>query len=275
MIIKNKEELEEWLDQNYWFEDGYVSKIEGEPDGTLRITVGYEIEGTYVAGESQKLKEFEISPKNVSKWTYSKEHPFSPSHEWCIKGIDLADDGLGLKFETPYIFEMVCSTLEISNPRIIEGYTQPWTSDRGIYIVAPHREVPTPAYWIKELKKSGLEGSFRYYCGAAKGVNELPYPDYSGYYIQATDRIEESQEGIFFNAITNEKNELRISLELKDEESGEVWRAILRIFSNWENIKISCGNVVFEQAEWSGFLETGRYPERIEKIKTTIDTGQP
>ncbi|ARS35687.1 hypothetical protein [Pontibacter actiniarum] len=274
MIIESREKLEEWLDQNNWFEDGYVSTIEGEPNIALKITIGYQVEGTYVAGEYQKLIEYDIHPFNVSKWTYSSSHAFSPSREWCIEGIDLIEEGFGLKFDTPYTFEIVCSSLEVSEPKSIEGYTQPWTSDSEVFIEAPHKEVPTPDYWIDELRKRGYSVSFRYYSGTAKGVDELPYPDYSGYYIQSTGRVKQSQEGVFFKCITDENCKLRITLELKDEKSAEVWKALLRIVANWEKVKISSGNVVFEGAEWLQFVETGKYPERIEKIKTSGNTVQ-
>lgn len=209
MIIESREKLEEWLDQNNWFEDGYVSTIEGEPNIALKITIGYQVEGTYVAGEYQKLIEYDIHPFNVSKWTYSSSHAFSPSREWCIEGIDLIEEGFGLKFDTPYTFEIVCSSLEVSEPKSIEGYTQPWTSDSEVFIEAPHKEVPTPDYWIDELRKRGYSVSFRYYSGTAKGVDELPYPDYSGYYIQSTGRVKQSQEGVFFKCITDRKSVVR------------------------------------------------------------------
>lgn len=266
MKIDDRNKLKEWLDQNYWFEDGFVSRIESDIDN-LKISLGYQTKGTYVAGESQELKEFQIVPAGVSKWTWNKKHKFQPSYDWCIEGVDMIDEGLGLKFETPYHFEFVCQSIEISEPKTIETFTKPWTSNREFFSTVKDKQSPQPKYWIEQLRQKGFKAGFRYYCGELLDLSKVPYPDYSGYYLQHLDKIEETNEGLFFSLVKQVDSELKISIELKDETAEDLFTALQQVMSDWDNVKINSGNVGFTGQEWNEFKSTGKYPDRIEKIK--------
>ncbi|WP_282149265.1 hypothetical protein [Algibacter lectus] len=196
MNIENRTKLEEWLDQNYWFEDGFISEINDSKNG-LEIVVGYQTVGTYVAGEKQELKEFSLKPNGLMNWTYKKEQ-FSPTKEYCINGIDLTEKGIGLKFDTESVFELTCESIEISEPKITQTYTKPWISNREIYITATEKEVPTANYWIEKLGEYGFKIGFRYFASELIQSEKVPYPDYSGYFIQTLNKISETQKGLFF-----------------------------------------------------------------------------
>lgn len=264
MNIENRTKLEEWLDQNYWFEDGFISEINDSKNG-LEIVVGYQTVGTYVAGEKQELKEFSLKPKGLMNWTYKKEQ-FSPTKEYCINGIDLTEKGIGLKFDTESVFELTCESIEISEPKITQTYTKPWISNREIYITATEKEVPTANYWIEKLGEYGFKIGFRYFASELIQSEKVPYPDYSGYFIQTLNKISETQKGLFFKFISLENGELRIGIENGDENK-ELFKTIQSIVSDWTNSKINSGNVEFTGKEFKDFLENGKYPERIEKIK--------
>jgi len=264
MNINNRTELEKWLDQNYWFEDGFISEINDSKNG-LEIVVGYQTVGNYVAGEKQELKEFCLKPIGLTNWTYKKEL-FSPTKEFCINGIDLTEDGFGLKFDTSNLFELTCDSLEISEPKITKSYIKPWISNREIYITATEKEVPTINYWIKKFAEYGFKIGFRYFASELIQSEKVPYPDYSGYFIQTLNKISETQKGLFFKSIGIEKGELQIGIENGDE-NRELFKAIQLIVSDWKNSIIYLGNVKFIGKEFKEYLESGKYPERIEKIK--------
>jgi len=264
MNIKNRDKLEEWLNQNYWFEDGFISEINDSKD-KLEILVGYQTGGTYVAGEKQEIKEFSLKPIGLTNWTYKKEK-FTPTKEFCINGIDLTEKGIGLKFDTGSLFEMACESIKISEPIITKTYTKPWTSKSGIYITATLKEVPTAIYWIEKFEEYDIKIGFRYFASELIKSEKVPYPDYSGYFIQNLNKISDTQKGLFFKFVDLENKELRIGIENGDENE-EMFKTIQSIVSDWTNTTINSGNVKFNGQEFKEFLENGNYPEQIEKIK--------
>jgi len=60
MIITDRNKLESWLDQNYWFEDGFISKIEQDYKDLI-ITVGFQIKGTYYPDVVQYFRDYQFS----------------------------------------------------------------------------------------------------------------------------------------------------------------------------------------------------------------------
>ena len=264
MNINNRDELEKWLDQNYWFEEGFISEINDSING-LEIVVGYQTIGTYVAGEKEELKEFSLKPIGLTNWTYKKEQ-FTPTREFCINEIDLTDKGIGLKFDIGSQFEMTCESIDISEPKITKTFTKPWVSNNEVYILTTQKKVPKATYWIEKFEEQDIKIGFRYFAGELIKSEKVPYPDYSGYFIQTLNKINDTDKGLFFKSIRLENDELRIGIENGDENK-ELFNTIQSIISNWKNTTINSGNVKFTGKEFKEFLENGKYPERIEKMK--------
>ena len=264
MNINNRKNLEEWLDQNHWFEDGFISEI-NELNNGLEIVVGYQTSGTYVAGEKREIKEFSIKPIGLKNWSYKKEQ-FTPSKDISINGIDLPANGIGLKFSTPSQFELICESLEISEAKITQTYTKPWVSNREFFITAISKEVPTPRFWVEQFEKHSLEIGFRYYSSELIQTEKVPYPDYSGYYIQTIKEISKTDRGLLIKFVNFKNGELIMGIE-NQEENEELFKTFQLIVSNWDNSIINSGNVEFAGAEFKEFLEKEKYPDRIEKIK--------
>jgi hypothetical protein len=265
MIIDDRNKLQDWLDQNDWFEDGYISRINLD-SSIIEITLGLQTSGTYVAGEPKTLKEFIIKLHGVQTCTFDKSK-FTPGYDWCIAHVELPENEFGLKFVTSSIFELTCETIEISEPKIIKTITKPWISDKGFFVTAYRSEIPKPQYWIDSLKDLGFNVGFRYYRGELKQINDIPYPDYSGYFIQRLDRITKTEMGIFFKSLKQEKNKIRLSIELEDKEIDSIWKALKRIISTWKGLQVNCGNVTFIDDDWNVYLERNILPEKLEKIK--------
>jgi hypothetical protein len=45
-IIRDENELDYWLEENFGFEDGYISEIAMVDETTVKLRVGYQIEGS-------------------------------------------------------------------------------------------------------------------------------------------------------------------------------------------------------------------------------------
>lgn len=266
MVITDRNKLESWLDQNYWFEDGFVSRIEQDSKGLI-ITVGFQTKGTYVAGEPMIIKEFDLKPKEISNWTFS-DSGFKPSYDWCIEGLDLVEHDFGIRFETPNVFELTCKSIDISEPREVETYAKPWISERAVFLSANMDSIPKPDFWINSFKQYSLNIGLRVYGDIIKEMDKIPYPDYSGFFIQRAERIKENDKGIFIKSITQKCGDLNISFELDDTELKTEWNILLKIISNFNGLKVNCGNVTFNHYEWFDFITTDKLPRNLEELKT-------
>jgi len=265
MNINSRNQLQEWLDKNYGFEDGFISSIENL-DNILTIKVGYQTKGTYVAGKKQELIEFAIRPKRISKWNYDTSK-FQPSYDSCILGIELTNKELGLKFDTPYVFELVFDSIEIDAPQFIKTYTKPWISDKEIFFTASSNELPRPKYWIDCLRKFGHEVCFRYFGGDEIKCEKVPYPDYVGYFLQHKNLINDTDCGLFFSSLKQSGGEIGVSIENKDEKTRDIFNTIQKIATDWDLSKVNCGNVEFKKSEWNSFVLNGIFPKHIEELK--------
>lgn len=265
MIIDSRNKLQIWLDQNDWFEDGYISRIDFD-SGNIEITLGLQTSGSYVAGEQMTTKEFMLKPNSIKTWTFDKSK-FTPGNDSCIVAVKLTDERFGLIFETPYIFEFTCDSIEISEPIITETITKPWISDKEFFVTANANTLPKPQYWVESLKEKGFDVGFRYYCGELKHIVDVPYPDYSGFFIQQVDRISKTEKGILFKSLVQDKDKIRLSIELDDNDIDSIWKSMQKIISTWKGLKIDCGNVTFKENEWNLYLEKNLLPDKIEKIE--------
>lgn len=265
MIITDRNKLKSWLDLNNWFEDGYISKIEQSSKGLI-ITVGSQIKGTYVAGEPMTIKEFDLKPKGIYIWTFA-DSGFIPGYNWCIEGLDLIENDLGIRFETPNVFELTCESIDISEPREIETITKPWISEREVFVSATIDSIPKPDFWINSFKQYSTNVGLRVYGDKIKQTDKIPYPDYSGFFIQRPDRTNENDKGIFIKSITQKGSDLHISFVLDDNQLKTEWNILFKIISNLNGVKVNSGNVSFNQNEWLDFIDTEKFPGDLDKIK--------
>ena len=265
MIINERDTLETWLDQNYWFEDGYISNIETDANG-IQITIGFQLEGNYVAGEPQILKEYTITPNEIVTWTYdSNVHQLEELK--CIESINLTDTGLGLRFETSPAIELICKSFYINDAKIINTQTKPWISEREFSFSYESDELPHADFWIDAFKNFGIQMSFRIYADQERERNRIPYPDYSGLFLQRTDRLLISNKGIFFSSVTTNDKLINYTFELDDENLSEEWMLLQKLIANWPQLKVTCGNVTFIGIEWKNYIDSRILPRDLNEQK--------
>ncbi len=254
MKIHTITELNKWLEDNYFFEDGYVLKIEANP---LRIEVGYNIGGNYEANSERTIQTFTLQPNKIKEWTCPDNGDFIPSDGNCIEGIASIDSfpDIGLVFSTPLTFRLVTDSITVTKNEIIKATFKPWVSDSEIFVTSSLTNIPKPEYWRDKLKERGHDIVFRYFGSEEKTSDKLPYPDYSGYYIQTKNRIDKTNEGIFVEHLTKKEKSISLHFQNKDKELNSIWTDLTIILSELTDAIISSGNCKFNGLEWRLYLK--------------------
>jgi hypothetical protein len=131
--------------------------------------------------------------------------------------------------------------------------------------------VPLPNFWKLKLKEFGHDIVFRYYGGRPKQPEELPYPDYSAYFIQLADRISCTKYGIYFGYISQKSKGTYFHFKNYDDSLKLVWRDLNLIISSLPDAMISCGNCEFSGEEWEKALLHNFTKEPTEKDRVRED----
>ncbi len=250
--IQTFNDLDKWLSDNFYFEDGHILAINENP---LEIIVGYNVKANYKANSERHILPFKIIPSKFYEWTFDKDVA-NVGNDNYIEGIEACEveNGICLEFYTPATFRLVTNSLEIEEQELIKTTFKPWTSEKEMYLTTDLSEIPRPEFWKEELKKYGYDILFRYYAGDVRLPEQVPYPDYQGYYIQLVDRISSTQEGIFLKHLKVENGKLSLSFENKDEKLKNVWDDLTLILADLPNAKINSGNCEFTGTKWKQYL---------------------
>ena len=250
--IQTFNDLDKWLSDNFYFEDGHILAINENP---LEIIVGYNVKANYKANSERHILPFKIIPSKFYEWTFDKDVA-NVGNDNYIEGIEACEveNGICLEFYTPATFRLVTNSLEIEEQELIKTTFKPWTSEKEMYLTTDLSEIPRPEFWKEELKKYGYDILFRYYAGDVRLPEQVPYPDYQGYYIQLVDRISSTQEGIFLKHLKVENGKLSLSFENKDEKLKNVWDDLTLILADLPYAKINSGNCEFTGTKWKQYL---------------------
>jgi hypothetical protein len=256
-IIRNENELDNWLDKNFGFEDGYISELVMVDEVTVKLRMGYQIEGSYVAGTPKLLKEYLIVAKGVKD--FNDNYKVNPDH--CMEGVFQIKtiNGIGIELDAPEIIHLYCDELYIEEPIYVKVNTKAWISDHDLNAKVPKIEIPKPIFWLEELEKRGFDVSWRYGGSDIKLAEQVPYPDYSGWFIQETNKIKNTQFGVFIRHIRLDKEGFYISIE-RHEVAVDLWDGIIRIIAELPDVEISIGNCILTGAQWINYINSGDLP---------------
>lgn len=266
-VFKQRTDFEEWLDDNYWFEDGYISEITTYEDehtniDFVEIRIGYQIEGTLEGGTPITLKEYVIRASNIKLWTFSDDTIYNPDN--CISGIETIDEcnGIGFEIEVPELIKLICDVITVEGPFLKKSICKPWVSERYVFFYIKEGLIPRPSEWVEWLNQIGLDASWRHGGSEAKPVGIVPYPDYAGWLLQETYKIPTTQFGVLFTNIGFEKGKLSLSIEKYDNNIDDLWNAVNRVLSkNIKKIEVSCGNCRFNGSQWLEYHNSKKIPE--------------
>ncbi len=251
-IIHTFNDLDKWLSDNFYYEDGHVLTIKEHP---LEIIVGYNVKANYKANSERHILPYKIIPSKIHEWTFDKEvaNIGDDNYIECIEASEV-ENGICLEFTTPATIQFVADSFVIEEQELIITKFRPWASETEMYLTTDLSEIPRPEFWKEKLSKNGHDILFRYYAGDERQPDQVPYPDYQGYYIQLADRISSTQEGIFLRLLKVENGNLSLSFENKDEELKAVWDDLTSILADFPNAKINSGNCEFTGAKWKQYL---------------------
>jgi hypothetical protein len=267
-VIENTKDLETWLDENYWFEDGYVAEItthknEHKMIDLVEIRLGYQIEGTLEGGTPITLKEYIIKAKNIKLWTFSDKTMYDIDN--CITELDIINDcdGIGIELDVPELVRLICNSIIVEGPFLKKSIRKPWVSDRHISFYIKDGQVPKPSEWIQWLSEIGLNASWRYGGSEAKSDYDVPFPDYAGWFLQETYKIPTTQFGVFFCNVGFYEGKLSLSLEKYDKNIDGLWSAVTTVLALKPQVEILSGNCRFNGSQWLEYLNSKIVPENM------------
>lgn len=262
--VTSREQLESFLSEHYWFEDGYVTEVHPKHDevdnsSSVSITLGYQIVGNYKAGSPRTIRTFKLEASGVKVWTYDKKMSFNP--DFCMQdGVDLIDEGLGIQFDIPERVMLMCDEMIIEGPFDINTITKPWVSSSDFAASVPGKNVPLPQDWIDWLLQEGFDVSWRFAESDPKPANVVPFPDYSGWFLQKTEKILTTKFGIFFFHVRAKDGNVSLHIRKEDEGIDDLWYVVTKVIARMPEVIINCGNCTFSGEQWIKYLENETYP---------------
>ncbi len=269
--LRNNAEFEQWLEEHGCsFEDAFVVGLWPDPTttsacDTIRVVLGEQVGGTYVAGEERTIQDFVLTASGVRRSTLGRDLVFAPGH--CCQGIELipADEGLAFRIDAPGSLEIACEALFIEVlPRRVER-VQPWTSDSEFGATLPGRSLPSPENWLTWFRAEGVEVCWRIWCGDAQKSPPDP-KDYEGWFLQIPSRIQHTKGGLFFFSCRERENALVVHWQYSDpagdRDAAELWAAARRVMARLEAGEVWCGNCRFSASEWRRFVADGSLPPK-------------
>ncbi|MDP4147008.1 MAG: hypothetical protein Q8936_21460 [Bacillota bacterium] len=269
IVFEQRRDFEEWLDDNYWFEDGYIAEItthenEHSNISSVEIRIGYQIDGTLNGATPITLKEYIIKASKIKLWTFINKTIYNPDN--CISGIETIDecDGIGFEVDVPGSVKLVCDVITVEGPFLKKSIRKPWVSESFVYFNIKEGQIPKPSQWIHWLDQLGLDVSWRHGGSEAKLIEIVPYPDYSGWFLQETYKIPSTQFGVFFSNIGFKKGDLSLSIQKYDSNIDILWDAVNRILpENIQKLEVLCGNCRFNRSEWLEYVNCKKIPESM------------
>ena len=260
-VFDSCNELETWLSGYNFLEDAYILAVDREP---LTITIGCIISGNYRANSERRILPFALRPEVVIAWDFDQKGPII-SDDYYVFGILALQDanGIRLDFGDPADFSLVTNRVKITQLPIVIDSFRPWASDREFFVRANLSHIPTPNFWLDQFKRRGEDISYRYIHGERKTLAEIPYPDYSGYFFQLTDRIGDTSSGIFIKFLGLNDQRFSVTFELWDKEMQSQFKLLQLIVGELEGVEIDCGNCIFSGSEWNQYLADGSLPNQV------------
>lgn len=253
--LSSQEELESWLDENYWFQDGYCLGFTVRQEAKeVVLTLAHQIKGTYEANSERVRRVFEITAVDVSEIPEVDSNDFSSEH--CMEGVDVIDSSEGITFslDVPKILNITCNKIVVDEKEKLVDIVKPWVSDNELFVqVNDNSSIPNAEVWVNWFSEDGAEVSWRYYSGEARESSTIPGGNYEGWYLQELSAISTTREGLFFQHLKTESDSLGFHVR-RNEFSDHCWLLFEKYLLNIKGLNISCGNCEFNHQEWESYL---------------------
>lgn len=280
MILRTRDEIEEWLSKKNYFE--WTPSLKAELIGSdIKISLIFEEQRNKVAGECfnqwdiQILINYKEIYQCFGNWDDEKKKVvaikknFTPT-EFSKKinktknvSIKPADNVVGVHFDD-YVSDFPC-TIETKAIQILredckEMILQPQLSKYQISFTYLNEHFPSAKFWLDELAKEGVESTFIEYFLQPIDISKIPEYDYDKWTIRPLDS-EPFSFGIEICQIEREEQTKRLTFDLQsdtDEKLFEFFEKVKIVASKKPLVEIRCGNVLFTESEWKKYLEASR-----------------
>jgi hypothetical protein len=262
--IKENSQLESWLKENYYFVDGYINELgpimkDESGKDIVRFRVGIQTKGSWKAGSKVTYREFVFLARGIMKWTYTGNQINQKIGIQEMSALE-GSTRLGVEIENGTLMELECSEIIIQGPNIIKTIIKGEVSDRDFGAYFRLKKIPKPNDWIEWLHEEGIQAAWRYHGGEIISPKKVPYPDYTGWFIQRKEKMDSTLGGVFFFEVKKIGPKIGVALQ-NTESDNELWNTITSIIARFPKVKIKSGNCELTGKQWLMYLEDGTLPK--------------
>lgn len=270
MEFRQNEDFEDYLYDLGILDICFLQKIEPAtscntsiPQSAL-IELLQVIESDLKAGSIAKYKKVSLRFNRIKKWNVINRNntDFLNIH-YCPLDFDFKESSsISFSVDIPAMLEVEADSVIVEEGDTFEKKIEPLLSDREFRAYVPNKEIPSPVEWINWCKEKQLAIAWRVWGDREKREPEsLPYPDYSGFFLQFENQLHDSEYGLFFGHVCKENTGFFLSIENENEED-KIYKAVSEIFiSKFPDARISCGNCELSTKQWLKFLQFGEVPK--------------
>ena len=256
LTLDTRTEFDRWLTEHHGFEDGRLLSLTPLPrreqsflPSTVTFELAYQVEGNYKANSTRASRVFRLHASGIHEYHLSEGGSLSPEH-WS-EGIELLESGSPIAFrvDAPATLTLCCARVLVEElPRLVET-VKPWISDHDVYVKVSSATMPSPAEWVKLFERYGQCVAWHVYRGEPGLVPEVPQSDYTGWFLQAPEALDEKHQGLFFFYCKPEGVDFVVHLQ-NHGASTLLWRAAMVILGQFPDAEVHCGNCEFHSSEW-------------------------
>ena len=275
--LTTEKEISDWLNQKNHFE-WTTMKIEQFPKNDVKISASFDNLKNKVAGDKFNHWNVQILLKNVSEiyrisrdWNVEKQKEIQSKVKFDIKehigklnglnAISLRSTGNAKSLYFDEWFGTDSCFIEGDKIEILlddskEQILKPKLSETKISFTYLDKDFPNSKFWIDELNKEGIKSSYIEYFLNPVDISEVPEYDYAGWSIRPLIPKGEFPFGLNIACITESNKQKTINFDLREEKLKYLFDKIKIVASKIPIVKVKCGNVLFNQAEWNHYLKT-------------------
>ncbi len=278
MIIQTREEFLDWAARQAWLEDAFIDEITPEVSGDqgvparVRIVLRQQVSGGIVAGEKRRMRQLVLDGRGIERFELTSDG-FAAEH--CCEGAELdeeSDAAVAFTLDVPGEFRFACRVLEVTE-REWDELVPEWLSHAEFFARARGATLPDPPRWVSTFADEGIAASWRYFDGPATDAARVS-ADYSGWFLQHSNRVAETSRGIFFFAAHQDGDDFTVHVRDDAEDGGILWRTCARIIGRFPDVEVHCGNAVLSGREWLEYLD-GRRRSKAPESALSPDQVRP
>lgn len=270
MKIQSRQEFSDWLSEHYHYcEEIFVANLRpvpGLPDEKQQVPeavsfdIGHPTSIDWCAGERTLFIFQNVLAKGITDWS-SEDTDFDPDPIYADRGIGLVSASDALEIHIDNSIRLKCAELEISQPFEALYFNLPELSDRRVSIEVPSLNLPTPKQWVSWFEAADLSVAWRMIHDAARDPGEVPQFDYSGWFLQEADRINDTSSGLMISSCHPTESGFRVNIDFwKDQVNPEklLWITLARVVADLPESRVVCGNCNLSGTDWYQSLENGQ-----------------